>query len=287
MAPQHFKDCVGHTIHWRLTLWRKQLSFVFFSLMKLIIDDMQLIIIHFFHLGLFSRLIISLIFLISKAGFAVFGSKLIMPELKTPALRLLTILLCLNSATETQFQQSHTVKRLLKPNKYKPNKSNKATHNMLRNGKKEPSSGHNTPAFPPPIQSWNMGLQWSTEHNCDSGETTTKSTEQLDLCHRWQQTNHKHPYLNMCPGPTSLFTRRVEQRWDLVQPHDGENRPPPASPLTALLPLPARGHFLTPPHSFSASRSFVSSAFLKIKYRFYSAHHWTEVCKVPSVLFLS
>lgn len=33
-------------------------------------------------------------------------------------------------------------------------------------------------------------LQWKTEHNSDSEKTTRKHTEQLDLCHHWQQTNH-------------------------------------------------------------------------------------------------
>lgn len=109
-----------------------------------------------------------------------------------------------------------------------------------------------------------MGLRRRAEYNSDSEETTTKSTEQLDLCHRWQQTNHHYPYLNMCPRPNSLLTqsRRGERRRDLVQPHDGSENPPPASPLlTALLPLQARGLFLTPPHSFSAINSFLSSSF--------------------------
>lgn len=52
----------------------------------------------------------------------------------------------------------------------------------------------------------------------------------------------------------------------MVQPHDGsENQPPLSPPLTALLPLPARGLFLTPPHSFSATHSFLSSSFWKEK----------------------
>lgn len=70
----------------------------------------------------------------------------------------------------------------------------------------------------------------------------------------------------MCPRPNSLLTqsRRGEEGRDLVQPHDGsENQPPPSPPLTVLLPLPARGLFLTPPHSFSAIHSFLSSSFWK------------------------
>lgn len=71
--------------------------------------------------------------------------------------------------------------------------------------------------------------RWRAEYNSDSEKSTTKSTEQLDLCHLWQQTNHQHPYLNMCPGPNSLLTqsKRGEEGWDLVEPHDGsENQPP-------------------------------------------------------------
>ena len=45
-----------------------------------------------------------------------------------------------------------------------------------------------------------------------TGKTTTKSTEQLDLCLRWQQTNHQHPYLNMCPRRDSLLIQQSSER---------------------------------------------------------------------------
>lgn len=58
--------------------------------------------------------------------------------------------------------------------------------------------------------------------------------------------------------PHTEQERRGEERRDLVQPHDGsENQPPRSPPLTALLPLHARGLFQTPPHSFSAIHSFL------------------------------
>lgn len=107
-----------------------------------------------------------------------------------------------------------------------------------------------------------MRLLWRTEYKSDSEKTTTKSTEQLDLCLRWQQTNHQHPYLNMCPRQDSLLTRRSRAQrgcgsatrwlWESASPQ-----------LKAVLPLPAR-RLLKHLHAHSQlSKSRFSSSFGK------------------------
>lgn len=110
-----------------------------------------------------------------------------------------------------------------------------------------------------------MGLLWRTEYKSDSEKTTTKSTEQLDLCHCWQQTNHWHPYLNMCPRPNSLLTqsRRAEESRERIWfSHMTVVRI--SLPATQSSPtFPSQEAFYTPPHSFLAIHSWLSSAFYK------------------------
>lgn len=79
---------------------------------------------------------------------------------------------------------------------------------------------------------------WRTEYKSDSEKTTTKSAEQLDLCLRWQQTNHQHPYLNMCPRQDSLLTQQQSSERMWISHTVVVRISPP--PVKAVLPLPAR-----------------------------------------------
>lgn len=110
-----------------------------------------------------------------------------------------------------------------------------------------------------------MRLHCRTQYNSDSEETTTKSTEQLDLCHCWQQTNHYPPYLNMCPRPKALLAQRrteEESREGICFSHMMVVRIcllfPHSSPTFS-----SQRAFPNTQHSFSVMPSFLSLAFCK------------------------
>lgn len=127
-----------------------------------------------------------------------------------------------------------------------------------------------TPAFPPPTAIMKHGIavenrkqQWLWENN--NKEHRAAWPLPLLAANQSLAPISEH-VLQAKLTPHTEQERRGEERRDLVQPHDGSENQPPRSPtLTALLPLPARGLFLTPPHSFSAIQSFFLHRFGKTK----------------------
>ncbi len=127
-----------------------------------------------------------------------------------------------------------------------------------------------TPSFPPPTVIMKHGIavenriqQWLWGNN-NKEHRAAWPLPPLAANQSLAPISEHVPQAKLTPHTEQ--ERRGEERRDLVQPHDGsENQPPRSPPLTALLPLPARGLFLTPPHSFSAIHSFLSSLFWEKK----------------------